>query len=313
MSNNSTSNNYTNTQNVHNTHRMKKGGYSSLLSDQVYNKHGRTGGSNPYNNNNSTYANKQNWDKSKIYQNSENINFENKRFPRFNDLKILNEQMINLANNMQSIDSPLEVLSQGQKGEIKNILMTRIFKISLAPALSALSLSLLVIFTNHLIITLLSLLFYVFVIGRTFYYPAKLYYENVQYKTTKHAELFFEEMDYWFKISAINTIVWFLMVAIFSFIMIFFEENIINVVLSITKSLKGESVVYLINYAESISFSTAMFFLFILYISTIIVYFKFINNEKSKNEKLRQERLKNIRNETMSRVEQIQADKKEIS
>ena len=287
-------------------------GYSSLLSDQVYNQNGRTGGANPYNGGKSTYADKQNWDKAQIYKDAETGEVVVRKYKRFNDLKLLNEQMINLANNMQPDDSPLEVLSQGQKGEIKNLLIGRIFKISFLPAIAVLLLTLTLVLTDHLLVTLSTLMLYIFIMGRTFFYPAKLYYENIQYKTTTHAKVFFEEMDFWFKTSVVNTLVLFSITSFVSLIIIFFEENIINLVVSISKNMKGSTHDMLLDYASSISFTYSLSFAIILYISTILFYFKFINKEKEKNEIIKESRIKDIRNQTMSRVEQIQADKNEI-
>lgn len=294
------------------------GVYSTLVSDQVYNKDGKTGGVNPYTNNGTqAYAKNQNWDKAKIYreqQNQANLGSEIPiKYKRFNDLKILNEQIINLSNNMQPEESPLEVLSQGQKGEIKNLLWSRIWKISFAPALSAIVLNLVVMFGDFMIATLFAFAFYIYVIGRTFFYPAKLYYENIQHKTTRHAKLFFEEMDFWYKMSVVKILAYMIFVIIATLVLAIYEDAIVDFMLTYfvnTSRIKEQQL--LINYLSNISFSGTFVFLSLIYLLTIVAYFKFINQEKAKNEALLKVKLKNIRNQTMSRVEQIQADKNEL-
>jgi hypothetical protein len=235
-----------------------------------------------------------------------------KKYTRFNDLKLLNEQMINLANNMQTEESPLEVLSQEQRGEIKVLLMKRVGKLSFLPAITALLLTLTIILTDYILITLIVLIFYFFVLGRVFFYPAKLYYENIQYKTSKHAEIFYEEMDFWYKLGVVNTFISIFVISVITFILIFFEDYVINILIDLSNNATSGTKDFLSNYVTSISFSYSLFFAFVLYIGTIIIYMKFINKEKSRNEVIRQERLKSIRNETMSRVEQSQTDKNEV-
>lgn len=281
--------------------------HSRLLDKQVYrsdNPHAQSGGS--------VYANKNHYDSKNTYGPAIEGTQDLKKYTRFNDLKLLNEQMINLANNMQAEESPLEVLSQGQRGEIKVLLMRRVGKLSFLPAISALLLTLTIILTNHILITLVALIFYFFVIGRVFFYPAKLYYENIQYKTSKHAEIFYEEMDFWYKLGVVNTIISLLFISILTFILMFFEDYVINIFINFSNNATSGIKDFLSNYVTSISFSYSLFFVFVLYVGTIIIYMKFINKEKRRNEVIRQERLRSIRNETMSRVEQIQTDKNEV-
>jgi len=310
MSDNTYSNNTRQTTNSYASNNL--GPYSSLLQDQVYNKNSQTGGKNPYSDpQNSVYAKKQNWEEPKIYQ-QKDIAQKPQGYRRFHDLKILNEQIINLANNMQPEESPLEVLSQGQKGEIKNLLWARIWKISLLPALSAMLLTISVILTNYLLITLFMFTIYVYIVGRTFFYPAKLYYENIQFKTTKHARLFFEEMDFWFKLGVVKILIYFAVVILFTFIMVFFEDTVVTHLLELIKYTDNSVKQPVLNYISTISFSYTLLVLVFIYTGTIFLYFKFINQEKTKNDELLKIKLKHIRNQTMSRVEQIQADKNEI-
>lgn len=310
MSDNTYANNTRQTTNSYASNNL--GPYSSLLQDQVYNKNSQTGGKNPYSEpQNSVYAKKQNWEEPKVYQQKEMVQ-KSQGYRRFHDLKILNEQIINLSNNMQPEESPLEVLSQGQKGEIKNLLWARIWKISLLPALGALLLTLTVILTDYLLVTLLMLTIYVYLVGRTFFYPAKLYYENIQFKTTKHARLFYEEMDFWFKLGVVKILMYFALVIIFTFVMIFFEDTVVANLLKISQYTDNTVKQGFLNYISTVSFSYSLLFLVLIYIGTIFLYFKFINQEKTKNDELLKIKMKHIRNQTMSRVEQIQADKNEI-
>lgn len=310
MSDNTYANNTRQTTNSYASNNL--GPYSSLLQDQVYNKNSQTGGKNPYSEpQNSVYAKKQNWEEPKVYQQKEMVQ-KSQGYRRFHDLKILNEQIINLSNNMQPEESPLEVLSQGQKGEIKNLLWARIWKISLLPALGALLLTLTVILTDYLLVTLLMLTIYVYLVGRTFFYPAKLYYENIQFKTTKHARLFYEEMDFWFKLGVVKILMYFALVIIFTFVMIFFEDTVVANLLKISQYTDNTVKQGFLNYISTVSFSYSLLFLVLIYLGTIFLYFKFINQEKTKNDELLKIKMKHIRNQTMSRVEQIQADKNEI-
>lgn len=312
MNNNDAHTYNSNTRASNATYNNNQSVHGSLLSDQVYNKHGTTGGKTPYSNNNN-YEDNQKWDEAKIYQTRDSSSVELRKYKRFNDLKLLNEQMINLGNIIQSENSPLEILSQGQKGEIKNLLMRRISKISFVPAIFYFLLVAIIVLTDYLLLTIIALGVYIFIIGRTFYYPAKLYYENVQFNTSPHAELFFEEMDFWFKMSVINTLVSLIILTIISIVGIFFEDSFINIIISISKSVTNPQIKeYLENYLTTINFSMSLFLAVLLNIAIILIYFKFINNEKTRNEALRKERSKNIRNQTKSRVQQIQDEINEI-
>jgi hypothetical protein len=304
--------NTANTNQINNSHMTGTGAYSSLLSDQIYNKHGRTGGQNPYKEDNKTYQEKQNWEKAPIYKDAQTNAEPVKKFKRFSDLKIINEQMISLANNIQSDNSPIEVLSQGQKGEIKNLLGVRILKISWLPSIAIVILTGTLVFTDYLLFTLMALVIYFYILGRTFFYPAKLYYENIQYTTTEHAKLFFEEVDFWYKTGVVQTLLLFIISIICSFIILFYEDNLVNFILNIANSSRDSMKQILIHYASTISFTYSLVLAIVLYIVTILMYFKFINKEKEKNTKLLIARIKDIRNQTMSRVEQIQMDKNEI-
>jgi hypothetical protein len=296
---------YSNNQSVSNSMRTG-GGYSSLLSDQVYNKHGRTGGSDPYKSSNEAYSKKQDWKKSSVYEDTKEYH-DSRKYKRFNDLKLLNEQMINLANNLQPSSSPLEVLSQGQKGEIKDILMYRITKLSFVPLLFASIVVLNIIFIDSFFVTFMLLVIFVYVAVKILFYPAKLYYENVQYKTTKHAVLFYEEMDFWFKLSVANSLVSLFVLSIVSFVVAFYEERVVEVVLNLSKYSSQKDVIT--NYAANISFSYSLTLFSLSIIAMILFYFRFINYEYEENEKLKKQRSRDIENETVSRVRQIQKNK----
>lgn len=299
--------------NTYSTGNKGLGTYSSLAQRQVYSKNASAGGQNPYRDDN-------NWASKNPYANNRGAyagvekgsSFEGKKYKRFNDLKLLNEQMMNLSNNMQPDESPLEVLSQGQKGEIKNLLGRRVFKLSILPALAAFLLTTTAILSNSLVFVILAFFMYVFVMGRIFFYPAKLYYENIQCKTTRHAKLFFEEMDFWFKLGVVNTYIYFSIVAIFTFLTIFFEDYILSIFKSIANKSSGSVNEGIISYVNNMSFAMSLFILFLIYILTIFLYIKFVKKEKLINEEKLKKKLKDIRNQTMSRVEQIQSDKDEI-
>lgn len=284
--------------------------YSNNSQRGVYSKNGGT--QNPYRESN-VYANNSPYAKNNNFSGKEVDPLkEIKKYKRFNDLKILNEQMINLSNNMQPEESPLEVLSQGQKGEIKNLLGARVFKISMLPAISAFILTTTAIISNSMIFVILAFFIYIFIIGRTFFYPAKLYYENIQCKTTRHAKLFYEEMDFWFKLGVVNIYIYLSIAALGTLITIFFEEKILSFFLNIANKSSGSIKDSFVPYVENMSFSASLFIIFLFYISTMLFYFRFISKEKDVNQEKLNKKIKDIKSQTLSRVEQIQENKNEI-
>ncbi|MBD3795541.1 MAG: hypothetical protein IE881_06355 [Epsilonproteobacteria bacterium] len=293
------------------------GKFSNLQKNQVFK------GNNPFEaknvwKNEDVYGSKDIWGKKNPYR-TDNVYADNgttkekPRFRRFADLKILNELMMHMSNNTLPDDTRIEILSQGEKGEIKNILAYRIMKISLVPALMSILFGLVLVFTNHIIITFFMLMIYVAVLVRTFFYPAKLYYANIKLKTTRPAKIFFEEMDYWYKLSVVKVYLYLVIVSIMLFIASFYEDKVITFLIentaSLKKSISSESIQF---FLESINFSYSLKMLAVFNIALLAYYSRFVNQEKSKAEKELRNRMKNIRNESISRVKQIQTDKNEL-
>lgn len=299
------------------------GKYSNLQKNQVYRerdnfKNNDTFSSkNPWRNDD-VYGNKNPWKKDNPYATNDvyrddGRQKEKPKYRRFSDLKILNELMLHMSNNTLDEDSRIEILSQGEKGEIKNLLAYRIFKISAVPALSSLLLALVIVFTDNILITLFAYMVYMGILVRTFFYPAKLYYENIKYKTTRPAKMFFEEMDYWYKISVVKIYVYLVIVSIVLFIASFYQDEIIDWSLGLfTKSSVGLGTDRITSYLSTVSFSFGLKFLAFFNIVILVVYAKFVNKEKTKAELELRARMKKIRNETISRVEQIQRDKNNL-
>lgn len=291
--------------------QMGVGRYSNLQKNQVYRERDNF-------KNNDTFSSKNPWKKDNTYATNDvyrddGRQKEEPKYKRFSDLKILNELMLHMSNNTLDEDSRIEILSQGEKGEIKNLLAYRIFKISLVPALSSLMLALIVIFTDNIMVTLFSCMVYMGILVRTFFYPAKLYYENIKYKTTRPAKIFFEEMDYWYKISVVKVYVYLVIVSIVLFIASFYQDEIIDWSLGLfTKSSVGLGTDWITAYLSTVNFSFGLKFLAIFNIVILVVYAKFVNKEKTKAELELRARMKKIRNETISRVEQIQKDKNNL-
>ena len=277
------------------------GKYSRLQDRQVYSGKDTYDGNNKYKKD-SVYKN------DSVYGEKDQRN-EDPKYKRFADLKILNENMMHMSNNTLPDDSRIEILSQGEKGEIKNILSYRILKISIVPALMSLALGLVVMLTDSYIVTLFSIFVYFAVLVRTFFYPAKLYYENIRYKTTKPARVFFEEMDYWYKVSVVKVYVYMVIASSIMFVASFYQDEIVELLIDKVISTPGFNSEFIYNYIASISFSIGLKGVAILNIVILVFYSKFANKEKDKAEADLQERMKKIRNETLSRVQQIQEDK----
>lgn len=277
------------------------GKYSRLQDRQVYSGKDTYDGNNKYKKD-SVYKN------DSVYGEKDQRN-EDPKYKRFADLKILNENMMHMSNNTLPDDSRIEILSQGEKGEIKNILSYRILKISIVPALISLALGLVVMLTDSYIVTLFSIFVYFAVLVRTFFYPAKLYYENIRYKTTKPARVFFEEMDYWYKVSVVKVYVYMVIASSIMFVASFYQDEIVELLIDKVISTPGFNSEFIYNYIASISFSIGLKGVAILNIVILVFYSKFANKEKDKAEADLQERMKKIRNETLSRVQQIQEDK----
>jgi len=299
------------------------GRYSNLQKNQVYRdrdnfKNNDTYSSKNHWKNDDVYGNKNTWKKDNPYATNDAYRDDGRqkekpKFKRFSDLKILNELMLHMSNNTLDEDSRIEILSQGEKGEIKNLLAYRIFKISLVPALSSLLLALVLIFTDNIVITLFGYMVYVGILIRTFFYPAKLYYENIKYKTTRPAKIFFEEMDYWYKISVVKVYVYLVIVSIVLFVVSFYQDEIIDWSLGLfTKSSVGLGTDLITTYLSTVSFSFGLKFLAFFNIIILVLYAKFVNKEKTQAELELRTRMKKIRNETISRVEQIQRDKNNL-
>lgn len=277
------------------------GKYSRLQDRQVYS------GKDTYDSNNK-YKKDSVYKNDSVYGEKDQRN-EDPKYKRFADLKILNENMMHMSNNTLPDDSRIEILSQGEKGEIKNILSYRILKISIVPALISLALGLVVMLTDSYIVTLFSIFVYFAVLVRTFFYPAKLYYENIRYKTTKPARVFFEEMDYWYKVSVVKVYVYMVIASSIMFVASFYQDEIVELLIDKVISTPGFNSEFIYNYIASISFSIGLKGVAILNIVILVFYSKFANKEKDKAEADLQERMKKIRNETLSRVQQIQEDK----
>jgi len=251
------------------------------------------------------------------YENKNNdqnkqVNEKDKRkYLRFNDLKLLNEFMVHLANNTLPDGSRIDILSQGMLGEIKNILSSRIFKIAIIPALMSIVMALLFALSGYFILDAFGMLVYIAILIRVFYYPAKLYYSNIRYTTCLPAKTFFEEMSYWFKMSVFNTYGSMITVAILLFVLSFFQEPIINYFLThighISSSLIHTNKItkYIANISFSISWK--LFPLFMIFL--LFLYAKFVSREKTHNEAIKEKILKEIRNETISTVRAIQEDR----
>ncbi len=291
------------------------GAHSSLISDQVYNKNGRTGGQNAYSSNSNAYSKNQNWDKSQIYQDAQGVAVDTSKYKYFNDLKILNEIMIDYSNNMQPDNSPLQMLSQGQESDIRLMLMGRLKKTSFISSFLLFLISIVAIFSNLSIISILSFIFYISIVGGTLFYPAKLFYENVQYKTNKTAELYYDEMDYWFKIGVVNFIGSIIFMTIVLLVVSFFEDKLLLIIseLVLNNTMDESFRSSLEIYISKMGFTGEFIFFSVLNIAIIFTYFKFINRQKTNAEIMRVKRIIKIRNQTMSRVEQVQDDKNEIN
>ncbi|WP_457748575.1 hypothetical protein [Sulfurimonas sp.] len=299
------------------------GRYSNLQRNQVYRdrdnfKNNDTFSSkNPWKNDD-VYGSKNPWKKDNPYASNnvyadDGTQKERPKYRRFSDLKILNELMLHMSNNTLDEDSRIEILSQGEKGEIKNLLAARIFKISLVPALASLALAVVIVFTDNLLISLFAYMVYMGILVRTFFYPAKLYYENIKYKTTRPAKIFFEEMDYWYKISVVKIYVYLTIVSIILFVASFYQDEIIDAALGLfTKSSVGLGTDAITSYLSTVEFSFGLKFLAFYNILILVVYAKFVNKEKTQAELELRSRMKKIRNETISRVEQIQRDKNNL-
>ena len=269
--------------------------------------------------NDDVYANKNPWEKKNPYASNDvykddATQKEQPKYKRFSDLKILNELMLHMSNNTLDENSRIEILSQGEKGEIKNLLAYRIFKISLVPALSSIILALVIIFTQNILISLFAYMVYLGILVRTFFYPAKLYYENIKYKTTRPAKMFFEEMDYWYKISVVKIYVYLTIVSIGFFIASFYQDEIIDASLRLfTNSSIGLGTDEITQYLSTVEFSLGLKILAFFNIFLLVLYARFVNKEKTQAEIELRERVKKIRNETISRVEQIQRDKNNLT
>ncbi len=302
-----------------NTYSSSKGGsvgtFSNLQKNQVYNGKEAFGSKDIYSSKNNfasndTYSSKNPWRTDSSYGKDDAQEKVFPKYKRFSDLKILNENMMHMSNNTLPESTRIEILSQGEKGEIKNILSYRILQIALAPALSSLAVAAVIMFSGSLLISLFALFVYIGILVRTFFYPAKLYYENIKYKTTKPALRFFEEMDYWYKISVVNVYVYLVIVSIVIFVLSFYEEKVVSFAIKTLLSAPntiGSGTIK--NYLESISFSWEFKAFAVFNIGMLAFYSRFVNKEKSLAEMQLKERMKQIRNETLTRVQQIQADK----
>jgi len=284
------------------------GAYSNLQKNQVYKNQDKFGNKDVYSSKNN-WKNDNIWAKNDVYGKEQEK--ERPRYRRFSDLKILNENMMHMSNNTLPEDTRMEILSQGEKGEIKNILAGRIFKVSFVPALSTLAVGTIVVFTDSVMLTLFSFFVYLGILVRTFFYPAKLYYQNVKLKTSKAAILFFEEMDYWYKLSVVNVYVFLVIASLAMVFASFYEEEVALAVLSLSQpsitSLGADSIE---EYAKTISFSVSLKILAVLNIIILVLYSKFVNSEKDKAEEELKVRMRQIKNETLTRFQQVQEEKK---
>jgi hypothetical protein len=296
------------------------GTYSNLQSDQVFRNRNDFKNNDMSSNknqwkNDDVFSSKNPWKKDNPYASNnvyeeDGVQKEQPKYKRFSDLKILNELMLHMSNNTLDENSRIEILSQGEKGEIKNLLATRILKIALIPALTSLLMGCIFMFSENFILDIFVYMVYVAILVRTVFYPAKLYYENIKYTTTRPAKMFFEEMDYWYKVSVVNIFVFLTVVSLSLFILSFYQEEIINEILKFIPTYSIASKIdKLTAYLSTINFSTDLRLLVMFNVLVFFSYIKFINNEKSKEELELKNRLKKIRNETISRVEQIQQDK----
>ena len=290
--------------------------FSNTYRDQVNRSKDVFSSNNAFGSNNA-YANKNIWRDDNPYK-TENVygSDDDKTAPkykRFSDLKILNENMMHMSNNTLPEESRIEILSQGEKGEIKNVLSYRIFQIAFVPALSSLAFGLLIIFTNSVFITMFGLFVYLGILVRTFFYPAKLYYENIKYKTTKPARAFFEEMDYWYKISVVNIYIYLVITSIFLFVASFYQDDLVTYLYGVLdidmKTTAGKSLTFQEKIISNIEFSTSLKVLALFNIVLLVIYARFANKEKSEAEKVLKERMRLIRNESLSRYMQVQEDK----
>jgi len=239
---------------------------------------------------------------------------KNEKYTRFNDLKLINEQIISLSNNTLADDAPIEVISQGMRGEIKNLLSTRILKISFIPSIFILLIAINLIVLDKFLITFILLILYVIILVRFMFFPAKLFYENIKYTTNKYALQFYEEVDYWFKISSINTILFLFASSLIVFVGSFFEDSLVKFLLEnlhISNNTILNSTAQT-EFVKNIHFSISMKLLALVPILTIIAYFFFINKEKRINELEKKKRIMNINKEIKTRAEQIIESKYEL-
>jgi hypothetical protein len=293
------------------------GTYSNLQQGQVYKDKGG-GNKDPYAKKDTYGIGRNPYRQDSVYANNDSPYSEDDRilpkYRRFADLKILNEIMMHMSNNTLSDDSRIEILSQGEKGEIKNILSYRILKISIVPALLSLIFGLVVIISNSFTVILFTAFVFFALLVRTFFYPAKLYYENIKYKTTTPAKAFYEEMDYWYKISVVKVYIYLTIVSIFMFVVSFYEDEVILMFAQQIESFpKLANMEFVGEYFKTVSFGLGLKMIALFNVLLLVLYSKFANKEKDAAEIELREKMKKIRNETLSRVEQIQADKNSIN
>ena len=298
--------------NGYNSANLSVGAHSNLQHKQVYKDQGNYKNQDTYGSKNayktdSVYGSKDPYGKDEVYDKDEVLR---PKFKRFSDLKILNENMMHMSNNTLSDESRIEILSQGERGEIKNLLSSRILKIAFVPALSSLALGFLLVLSSSFLIGLFGLLVYMGLLVRTFFYPAKLYYENIKFKTTKPANAFFEEMDYWYKISVVNIYVYLIIVSIILFVISFYQDELIEKSIEILSGANGKIRSEKVeNFLSAISFGITLKLLAVFNIGVLVMYSKFANKEKEIAEGKLLVRMRAIRNENLSRVQQVQADK----
>ena len=287
--------------------------FDNLARKETYRDRSPYGNKSAYSENRNVYQSQSPYSKDDSpYRQQEQLKQEKKekKYLRFNDLKLLNEFMMHLANNTLADNSRIDILGQGMLGEIKNLLADRIFKIAIIPALMSIILALTFAVSKYFVIDTFALLIYLGVLVRVFYYPAKLYYANIRYTTCLPAQTFFDETKYWFRMSVFHTFASMIIVAVLLFVLSFFQHSIIQFLLFHFGHISATLGTQKINkFIASISFSISwkIFPLFIIFL--LFFYVKFINKEKKINEAIKEKILKEIRDETISPVKAVQENR----
>jgi len=235
-----------------------------------------------------------------------NFNLEDKKYSYYNDLKILHDEMIYLSNSSVS-SKIITILSKGQIAEIKMKLMKTILFSPFKSFFIIIFASIVLFFSNNGLVNLLAYMITIIIIWSYFLYPTKLLYNNVGLCVNEESNLFFKEMEFWFN-TGVNLTKALFTISIMIIATILYYQDIIKEFL--IKYIINSNNTYLISYFKSIGgLNSKLGILIALIVIMIISYFIIKKSEVDTGLKIRDEKIKSIRNEKISRVEQIQNDK----